>query len=450
MPRGATRSIWFRRIASVILVALIFLLLVAMSLVILQRLGVFEVGIVSELSGLSDSGGVLQLFGIGVAGAVLMLQALIANRRASAMEEAAIAQAGAVKAYTRANLNTEKGQRQERLKNAIEHLGNGSESVRLGGAYELFHLAEDTPSLRQTILDILCAHIRRTTGEGWYKDAHSSKPSEEIASLLSQLFVHGHQVVSGCRISLRASHLNGADLREARLAGADLDSAQLHKALLEDARLERADLSRAGLNEAQLQRACLREATLDSVHMRGAWLEFAHLQGALLDGARLGGASLRGCSLQGAALSNAELCGADLSGAGLEAAKLYRAKLQGAILDRANLRGAGNVGWPWTSLYADRIRLSTGKESNLSSVQTGGLEKDHVDEVLGDVESLMGHALLDGSLQGFVGLPDRSGLAERHGAILGSYGQEEAAEWIAEHESAMNAGAQGGSSVAGA
>ena len=269
MPRGATRSIWFRRIASVILVALIFLLLVAMSLVILQRLGVFEVGIVSELSGLSDSGGVLQLFGIGVAGAVLMLQALIANRRASAMEEAAIAQAGAVKAYTRANLNTEKGQRQERLKNAIEHLGNGSESVRLGGAYELFHLAEDTPSLRQTILDILCAHIRRTTGEGWYKDAHSSKPSEEIASLLSQLFVHGHQVVSGCRISLRASHLNGADLREARLAGAELDSAQLHKALL-GTLAWRGQACRGRASLSSTQRASLREATLDSVHVRGA------------------------------------------------------------------------------------------------------------------------------------------------------------------------------------
>ena len=421
-----------------------------MSLVVFQRLGVFEVEIVSRLSGLSDSGGALQLLGIGVAGAVLMLQALIANRRASAMEEAAAAQADAVEAYATANLNAERGQRQERLKNAIEHLGNGSESVRLGGAYELFHLAEDTPSLRQTVLDILCAHIRRTTGEGWYKDAHSSKPSEEIASLLSQLFVHGHRVVSGCRINLRASQLNGADLREARLAGADLHSAQLHKAQLEDARLERADLSRAGLNEAQLRRACLREATLYSVHMRGAWLESAHLQGAFLYGARLGGASLRGCSIQGADLSNAELCGADLSWAGLEGAKLSWAKLQGTILDRANLRGSGSCDWHWKSLYADRIRVSTGTESNLSNVQTGGLEKDRVDEVLGDVESLMGHALLEGSLQGFVGLPDRSGLAEGHGAILGSYGQEEATEWIAEHESAMNAGAQGGSSVPGA
>ena len=57
---------------------------------------------------------------------------------------------------TDANQNTEQVQRQERLKNAIEHLGHDSDSVRLGGAYELFHLAKDTPDLRQTcVMDIL-------------------------------------------------------------------------------------------------------------------------------------------------------------------------------------------------------------------------------------------------------------------------------------------------------
>ena len=63
MPRGATGSIWFRRTATVILVALIVFLLVAMALVVLQRLGVFEAGIVSGLSGLSDSGRGLAIVG---------------------------------------------------------------------------------------------------------------------------------------------------------------------------------------------------------------------------------------------------------------------------------------------------------------------------------------------------------------------------------------------------
>ena len=93
----------------------------------------------------------LKSLGIGMGGLLLALQALMSYKRAKALEDNVEA--------------TERGQRQERLKNAIEHLGHKSDSVRLGGAYELFHLAQDTPELRQTVLDILCAHIRRTTGE---------------------------------------------------------------------------------------------------------------------------------------------------------------------------------------------------------------------------------------------------------------------------------------------
>ena len=91
----------------------------------------------------------LKFLGIGMGGILLALQALASHRRAKAMEDAANQQAKATR-------NTEQGQRQERLKNAIEHLGHKSDSVRLGGAYELFHLAEDNQKVSQTVLDILC------------------------------------------------------------------------------------------------------------------------------------------------------------------------------------------------------------------------------------------------------------------------------------------------------
>ena len=128
----------------------------------------------------------LKFLGIGMGGVLVALQALMSYQRAKAMEKTAKSQADAV-------LKTEQGQRQERLKNAIEHLGHEKDSVRLGGAYELFYLAKDTlkdtEKLSQTVLDILCAHIRRTTGESEYQEAHKSKPSEEIQSLLTLLFV---------------------------------------------------------------------------------------------------------------------------------------------------------------------------------------------------------------------------------------------------------------------
>ena len=170
----------------------------------------------SEIWGLSKKNEILTFLGIGMGGILLALQAVIANRRAKALEDTANAQAKATEEQAKANENTERGQRQERLKNAIEHLGHDSDSVRLGGAYELFHLAQDTKDLRQTVMDILCAHIRRTTGEIKYREDYSSKPSEEIQSLLTLLFVQRHEVFKGCRINLQGGWLNGADLDGAR------------------------------------------------------------------------------------------------------------------------------------------------------------------------------------------------------------------------------------------
>ena len=178
------------------------------------------------------------------------------------MENAANAQA-------EANQNTERGQRQERLKNAIEHLGHASDSVRLGGAYELFHLAQDNKDLCQTVMDILCAHIRRTS-ESEYREKHKWKPSEEVQSLLTLLFVQEYKVFKGCHINLQASWLNGATLVGARLRCATLDEIYLQGAFLDDARLQGASLIQAKLGGAFLSSACLQGTTLVNTQLAQA------------------------------------------------------------------------------------------------------------------------------------------------------------------------------------
>ena len=200
---------WLQSAVMYLLIVLIVLVFTALVAVGLQAVGVFEAEILTSLSGLSNASETLKYLGLGLGGLVLMLQALIAYKRATAMDETARAQAQAAEAQATANRNTERGQRQERLKNAIEHLGSASESVRLGGAYELFHLARDTESLRQTVLDILCSHIRRTTKEDEYRARHSSKPSEEIQSLLTLLFVQEHDTFLSLPVNLNESWLNG-------------------------------------------------------------------------------------------------------------------------------------------------------------------------------------------------------------------------------------------------
>ena len=401
---------------------------------------------------------VLEFLGVAMGGVLLAIGAVIAHKRAVALEDAAKAQAraaeaqaGAAAAQAAANKGAEDGRRQERLKNAIEHLGHASDSVRLGGVYELFHLAQDTEDLRQTVLDILCAYIRRTTGEAEYRKEHRAKPSEEIQSLLTLLFVREYATFKGCRIDLQGSWLNGAVLYQAHLRGADLSRTHLQEAELREAHLQ----------GAELRGAHLQGADLFKIHLQGAELFEAHLQGAYLPWAHLQGAELRGAHLQGAELSAAHLQGTNLLGAHLQGAYLLGALLQGAHLLGAHLQGAACDTFDFESSFAARIRQRIDLESDLSRVTfAGGLSRESVDSLVKDMPGEKAEALrrtLESHIDkpAFRGLPEGiedeieayteigayyivSGVYTMIGEDeIGAYTEEEAERWIAEYEEAM-------------
>ena len=409
---------WIRRVGVLVFVlsgTLLFLLAVFVAVMVCENpTWIFQ------LVGVCQKYEALKFLGIGMGGILLALQALASHRRAKAMEDAANQQAKATR-------NTEQGQRQERLKNAIEHLGHGSQSVRLGGAYELFHLVEDNPELCQTVFDILCAHIRRTTSEDEYREKHNSKPSEEIQSLLTLLFVQDHSVFKGLPIKLQGSWLNGADLREARLWNATMTRVHLQKAKLDRAHLQRANLVDAHIEEAFLSEAWLQEADLTCVRMQGAHLEKARLQGARLMGTYLQGAYLQDVRLHGAYLVNARFQGALLS-------YVY---LLGAILSKAKLKGGGEQTWTSSTPFVCRIRESIDKTSNLSRLVFGGIEQPAVDHL---VEGLSPEKaeMLQMQLASHIGKLLSHQLPENSGAFTGSYTKEEAEKWIAEYEEAMS------------
>ena len=291
-------------------------------------------GWVGERLGLHTKNPTLKFLGIGIGGVLLALQAIMSYRRAKALEDTV--------------RNAEQGQRQERLKNAIEHLGHASDSVRLGGAYELFHLAEDTAEdkkdLRQTVFDILCVHIRRTTGEKKYRKKHKSQPSKEIQSLLTLLFVQDHEVFKDIHVNLQGSWLKGANLQKSRLRKANLIGAHLQEATLREAELHGANLRDAKLQGATLREAWLNGANLRDAKLRRAYLFEATLREAELHGAHLFEASLRGADLRGATLREAWLYGADMRGAQLQGADFFEARLYGAYLWEAKLNGADMKG----------------------------------------------------------------------------------------------------------
>ncbi len=358
----------------------------------------------------------LKFLGIGMGGVLVVLQALMSHRRAKAMEDAVE--------------KTEQGQRQDRLKNAIEHLGHKSDSVRLGGAYELFHLAKDTlledtkEKLSQTVLDILCAHIRQTTGKTKYRETHKSKPSEEIQNLLRLLFVQKHEVFKGCHVNLQESWLNGVNLEEARL----------EKAILTEAHLQEADLVGADLQMATLIKVNMRGATLSAAQLQGALLREACLQGTWLSYVRLQGAWLLGAQLQGATLNTTNLQGATLDGAQLQGAFLSEARLQGADLARADLRGAQSQ-IKISPKFSQRMRELIGQKSDLSgAIFEGGLSREDLDSLLESFPDKKAKELRE-KLEPHIGKP--ASHQPPKNAIPGAYKEEDAEKWIAEYEGAM-------------
>ena len=384
---------------------------------------------VSEHLGVSEKSEILKFVGIAMGGILIALQAHASSRRAKAMEDRTV--------------SAEQGLLQERMKNAIEHLGHVSESVRLGGAYELFHLAkdarpqEDDGALQQTVLDILCAHIRRTTGDEAYRREHDSKPSEEIQSLLTLLFVQSHDVFRGCVINLQECWLNGADLRNARLSSANLIRARFRMAKLQRAQLQNCRLFEAHLQEALLSDAWLHESDLSNVNLAGADLTRARLQCANLDSARLQAACLAQACLQGAILKYANLNAGILSNVCLEGADVSHLFSIGASLRYANLRGSGTHSWNSTSSFTDRIFMSVGKETDLSRVWFSGIEQGAVDAQTKGLSDGKTTAIRD-TLRPYIGMPPSHELPEESGAITGSYSEEEAEKWIAEYEEAMS------------
>ena len=377
------------------------------------------------LLGTSGKKETLTFMGIVIGGLVLWQRARSAEKQAEATKNAARNQARAAKSQAKATSNQAKAIKlaearhaQERLKTSIEHLGSDKASVRIGAAYELYHLAKDHRGYLKTVCYILCKHIRQKTQEKDYKEAQKNEPSEEIITSLSLLCGKEEEYpFSQCLIDLSSSFLRGADLSDAHLQGADLSGAQLQG--------------------AKLSRAQLREAKLSWARLQGADLSDAHLQGADLSGAQLQGAKLLWSHLQEARLLMAQLQGADLSGAQLHGADLSGAQLHVADLSEAQLQGVNSSGHPQRS-FQDRIRAGIEKESDFSNaVFRGGLSADQVKEIISSMPDRMEdkeRRNMKDRLSEHVDKKAGNKLPDNSGAITGAYTKDEAEKWIAEYE----------------
>ena len=251
--------------------------------------------VIVDALGASSKHDALKFGGLALGGVLLVVQAIVADDRSRAMVKQA-------EAMAIANTNTEIGQRQERLRSAIEHLGHDTETIRLGAVYELYNIANGTDDIqiRREILDIFCSHIRITTTGENYQRAQSNEPSEEVQSILNVLLGARGAVFSGLQIDLSNSFLSGADLFGLRLVNARLNNTNLSNAMLERALLQGANLIHADLSEARMDSANLQGSMLVNAKFCRAVLTSAKMQGAFIEGTNISSADLKDARLEGA------------------------------------------------------------------------------------------------------------------------------------------------------
>ena len=203
------------------------------------------------LLGVERKESVVRGLGIAVAGMLSIWAVWIAHRRAEEMKKQ-------TDVAHRTVCATEERLVQERFRDAVEHLGHASESVRLNGAYALFRLAVREEAFREWVARTLCLHIVTVTRAEEYREANATAPSAEIEILMRLLFeeksldsegLHSEAEREAFRegflIDLSRGHFPGLVLKHARFQGADLLHARFQGAYLESAEFQEADLLHA-------------------------------------------------------------------------------------------------------------------------------------------------------------------------------------------------------------
>ncbi len=257
----------------------------------------------------------------------------------------------------------------ERFRNAVTHLADDKETIRMGGIHELVSLAEADEEQYLSIVSGMLESFVRTrsvelqeerkiketkvagkeekqkTEDTITEEAEEEKPIGEkidlpedlilafnISRELNEKMTRDGVVVNISlvkmisfdgicfkyvkfplceRLSLKNVEMNNAILIKSELRGVNLDCARLEGARLEGANLEGAELNYAELNYAELEKAKLFCAKLKGAKLEGAELKGANLEGAELNFAELGYARLRGVKLIGARLRGAKLADAE-------------------------------------------------------------------------------------------------------------------------------------------
>lgn len=289
-----------------------------------------------------DNRGIIYAFLRDVAaGCLVLIGAIALLQRVASQNRTAEAQHKTVEATLQSNEQTI-------FKDGLAFLSEKSDSVRLGGIYNLHELAIQNPKRSKEVLEILCAHLRSKTNEEGYQKKYKTGPSVEISSLLKLLTsneselrkVYEENSGEKCILNFQGAFLRSADLRGIWLKGADLSYSQLQMANLSKAQMQGAEFREAQMQGVQLKEAQMQGAKFWKAQMQKAEFQEAQMQGVQLWKAQMQGGKFLKTQMQGVFMEDAQMQGAKLWTTQMQGAQLLKAQMQGAILIQAYMQCA--------------------------------------------------------------------------------------------------------------
>jgi len=308
----------------------------------------------------SELSNVIRGLGLGIGAAIglpfLIWQAFQRERTSKAQAQQALS----LKKQIEVN---EQGQITERFTKAIEQLGDGKLTIRLGGIYALERISKESEKDYWPIMDILADFVREKTAkvdlmeyERLYNELVAATLKSETAELENKIneWVSNNKnsadVLAAMKVMGRGKQklrpkenqhdVKGLDLRGIKIVGLDLTKLDYSNAVANEIGFIQAKLIGANLERVYLERGYLVGANLLNANLINANFLGANLKVAILDQANLKNAYLLNASLERANLREANLEGANLYGANLSGANLFKADLANANLHDANLREA--------------------------------------------------------------------------------------------------------------
>jgi hypothetical protein len=233
---------------------------------------------------------------------------------------------------------SQEGQITDRFSRAVDQLGSGDLTVRLGGIYALERIARDSPRDYGPVMEVLTAFVRQ---ESLLPTSSAATPATSAPPI--PLGVKAVLKVIGRRtpVQITAELEEGGclELTGINAVGVDLAGYDLRNTCWDRSDLRGATMLRANLSGATFVDSSLTQANLDSVTASGA-----NFYQADLSGANLSRADLRNANLLTADLSNATLQGTNLGDANILGTNLRNALLLGADLSDANVLNADFTG----------------------------------------------------------------------------------------------------------